>query len=142
MLLAPWDGKVDQRRWSALPRAERRRVWAEAFDDVDGRLAGADDVSLGTEILQYGAGMDLPSLAPALLQLPVLLITATIDDEDDKAADFLARMQQLHPAHFTGEVMDTDHSFNSQRIALEAAILRWTAAAGIAPAALDPTAAN
>ncbi|MGA8705983.1 MAG: alpha/beta fold hydrolase [Steroidobacteraceae bacterium] len=142
VLLAPWDISVDQRQWSRLPRAERRRVVAASFDDVDGRLAGADQNSLAAEILQYGAGMDLPSLVPALLQMPVLLITATIDDEDDKATDFLARMQQLNPPRFTSELMDTDHSFNGRRIELEAAVLRWTAAAGLAPASVGPPAAN
>ncbi len=135
VLLAPWDISVDQRQWSALPRAERRRVVAASFDDIDGRLAGADQFSLEREVLQQGAGMGLPRLAPALLRLPVLLITATHDDEDDQAADFLAQMQRLNPARLTSQVMDTDHSFNSQRIALEASILRWIDAQGLAPAA-------
>jgi hypothetical protein len=77
--------------------------------------------------MKYGPALDLAKIAPSLTRIPVLLITVTHDDEDDKAADFLARMQHLDAPKFTSQLMDTDHSFDSQRIGLEAAILRWMA---------------
>jgi pimeloyl-ACP methyl ester carboxylesterase len=125
VLMAPWDISFDTRQWGALPAAERKRVAAASFDDVDGRLTGADHASLTAEVMKEGPRFELAQLAPSLTRLPVLLITVTHDDDDDKAADFLARMRQLDAPQFTSQLMDTDHSFNSQRIGLESAILRW-----------------
>ncbi|HEY3809693.1 MAG TPA: alpha/beta fold hydrolase [Steroidobacteraceae bacterium] len=127
VLMAPWDISFDTRQWGPLPPAERKRTAAASFDDVDGRLTGADHVSLTAEVMKYGPALDLAKIAPSLTRIPVLLITVTHDDEDDKAADFLARMQHLDAPKFTSQLMDTDHSFDSQRIGLEAAILRWMA---------------
>jgi pimeloyl-ACP methyl ester carboxylesterase len=125
ILLAPWDISFDERTWRPLATAARHQTAAKAFDDVDGRLTGATHATLEAEVMRDGATRDLAQLAPALKDRPLLLITCTVDDEDDQAADFLAQMQRLEAPRFTSERMDTDHSFNSQRIALEALILRW-----------------
>jgi pimeloyl-ACP methyl ester carboxylesterase len=135
ILLAPWDASFDQRKWSRLATAARHRAAAADFDDVDGRLTGATYATLEAEVMKDGAKLDLAQLAPALTNRPVLLITCTRDDDDDQAADFLAHMQRLNPPGFTSERMDTDHSFNSQRIALEALILHWTDAQHLTPIA-------
>jgi hypothetical protein len=54
-------------------------------------------------------------------------------DDDDKAADFIAGMQRDGAAHFMTELMETDHGFNNRRIALQAAVLRWLTALPGAP---------
>jgi pimeloyl-ACP methyl ester carboxylesterase len=41
-LIAPWDISFDTRAWTALPARQRRTAGVTAFDDVDGRLTGAD----------------------------------------------------------------------------------------------------
>ena len=64
-------------------------------------------------------------------------VRATLLIEHCGAADFLARMQGLDAPGFTSERMDTDHSFNSQRIALQALILRWADAQHLSPIAVQ-----
>jgi len=135
VLMAPWDISFDEREWRPLAPAARHQTAAQAFDDVDGRLTGATHATLEAEVMRDGAKLDLARLAPALTHRPLLLITCTVDDEDDEAADFLARMQGLDAPGFTSERMDTDHSFNSQRIALQALILRWADAQHLSPIA-------
>lgn len=81
-----------------------------------------------------GQGVQFRSHGALLLaSRSVLLITASHDDDDDKAADFTAGMQRNGAAHFTTELMETDHGFNSRRIALQASVLRWLAALPGAP---------
>jgi pimeloyl-ACP methyl ester carboxylesterase len=127
ILIAPWDLSHDQRRWSPLPRAARDAAIASGFDDVEGRLTGADAAALGREVLASGAALDLAQLAPRLLDKPLLLITATRDDDDDQAVELSDALRRLGAQRLTREQMDTDHSFNDQRIALQASILRWLA---------------
>ena len=127
VLLAPWNPNMDFQAWSALTPAERSKAAAANFDDVDGRLAGATHTSLLKEIMRDGSTLDLTTLAAPLASRSVLLITASHDDNDDKAGDFIAGMQRNGAAHFTTELMETDHGFNSRRIALQASVLRWLA---------------
>ena len=141
ILLAPWDISFDERTWRPLATAARHRVAAEEFDDVDGRLTGATHVTLEAEVMKDGPSLNLAKLAPALTDRPVLLVTCAHDDEDDQAAEFLAQMQRLEAPRFASERMDTDHSFNSQRIALQALILRWAKAQHLAPIAVPSDAA-
>lgn len=133
VLLAPWNPNMDFRAWSALKPAERDKAAAAFFDDVDGRLAGATYQSLSKEIMRHGSTLDLTKLAAPLASRSVLLITASHDSDDDKAADFIAGMQRNGAAHFTTELMETDHGFNSRRIALQASVLRWLAGLPGAP---------
>jgi pimeloyl-ACP methyl ester carboxylesterase len=128
VLLAPWNPNMDFQAWSGLRPVDRNKAAAASFDDVDGRLAGATHLSLSKEIMRYGSTLDLTKLAAPLAIRSVLLITASHDDDDDKAGDFIAGMQRNGAAHFTTEFMETDHGFNSRRIALQASVLRWLAA--------------
>jgi pimeloyl-ACP methyl ester carboxylesterase len=125
VLLAPWDPSFDARSWQPMSPSERSHAVQADFDDVDGRLTHATAVSLGAEVMQDGLQYDLTKLAASLTDRPVLLITATRDDDDDEAVAFIAQMRQLGAPKFARQVLDSDHSFNTQRIALQAAVLRW-----------------
>ena len=133
VLLAPWDISFDARKWSSLPPAGRNQAAAEQFDDVDGRLAGTTHLSLFKEMMRYGSTLDLAKLAVPLASRFVLLITANRDGDGDKAVEFIAAMQRSNATHFTTQLMDTDHGFNSHRIAVQAVILRWLAVLPGAP---------
>jgi uncharacterized protein len=126
-LIAPWDISFDERAWAPLTQARRLAVGLATFDDVDGRLSGATARSLILEVMRKGSQFDLTKLAPRLVNRPLLIVTATRDDEDDKAMGLLAALGHEHAAQVTAEVMDTDHGFNDHRIALQAAVLRWLA---------------
>jgi pimeloyl-ACP methyl ester carboxylesterase len=131
-LLAPWDVSFDERTWVQLPPARRRSVGVAAFFDVDGRLSGANARSIFDEVMKEGTRLDLTQCAPGLIGRNLLIVTATRDDEGDKATDLLAGLREAHSQHLTAELMDTDHGFNDHRIALESVVLRWLV--GLAPA--------
>jgi acetyl esterase/lipase len=124
-LLAPWDMSFDAKAWKSLTSAQLKQAGLEQFDDVDGRLNGATAVSLTHEIIRDGSALDLSRLAEPLAQQRVFVITATRDSDDDKAVDFIAGMHHAGAARLTTVVLESDHGFNSQRIALEAEVLRW-----------------
>jgi hypothetical protein len=131
-LLAPWDVSFNERTWTQLPPARRQSVGVAAFFDVDGRLSGATARSTFEEVMKEGARLDLTLCAPGLVDRNLLVITATRDDEGDKATDLLAALHEGHAQHLDAELMDTDHGFNDHRIALQSTVLRWLA--GLAPA--------
>jgi uncharacterized protein len=126
-LIAPWDPAFDARAWALLPAGRRQAVGAASFNDVDGRLSGATARSLTTEVLRQGKNFDLSKLAASLAGRTLLIITATRDDDDDKALGLLPALRQERAEHLTVQTMDTDHGFNDHRIALQAAVLRWLA---------------
>jgi uncharacterized protein len=132
-LIAPWDISVDTRAWTALPAAQRRSAGLSAFDDVDGRLTGADARSLTDAVLRDGARFDLSRLAAPLAGKPLLVLTATRDDADDQAASLQAALLQAHAEHVTVRVLPSDHSFNDRRIALQVMVYRWLASLPGAP---------
>jgi hypothetical protein len=132
-LIAPWDISEDMRAWGTLPPAQRLAAGNAAFDDVDGRLVGADAVSLTDDIVRDGGQFDIAAFSAALAAKPLLLLTATRDDPDDQAIGLLAALRKLPNAPLTKAVMDTDHAFNDHRIALQIAVLHWLATLPGAP---------
>lgn len=133
-LIAPWDPSADVVRFAAIP-ADRIAVEApKIFDDVDGRLTGADAASLMNFIRDHGAALDLAAAAPALESRPLLIATATRDDPDDQAIALRKALAGAANAPLTYRMFTTDHGFNDQRIALEAYVLDWLATLYGAPA--------
>jgi pimeloyl-ACP methyl ester carboxylesterase len=132
-LIAPWDISYDRGAWGKLPPAQGLAAGRASFDDVDGRLTGADATSLTNDILREGGQFDLSAFSAALAAKPLLLVTATRDDPDDQAIGLLAALKKQTSASMTTAVMDTDHPFNDHRIALEIAVLRWLATLPGAP---------
>jgi len=134
-LIAPWDPSADVARFAAIP-ADRVAVEApKIFDDVDGRLTGADAASLMTAIRDHGFTLSLAAAAPSLARRPLLIATATRDDPDDQAIALLAALSHKAHAELVNRRFDTDHGFNDQRIALETYVLDWLASLPEAPAA-------
>jgi pimeloyl-ACP methyl ester carboxylesterase len=126
-LLAPWDISFNQRTWAPLAPARRQSVGVAAFFDVDGRLSGANARSIFDEVMKEGAQLDLTRCARGLIGASLLVVTATRDEEGDKATGLLAALREAHAKHLTAELIDTDHGFNDHRIALQSTVLRWLA---------------
>lgn len=135
-LIAPWDISYDAREFAKLSAAEAREKASLSFNDVDGRLSGADAQSLMASVRNHGADLDLGAKAAALTGRPLLLATATRDDPDDQAIAFRAAIGRSGNAHMTYQLFETDHGFNDQRIALETFVLDWLASLPGAPAPL------
>lgn len=132
-LLAPWDPSQDVAMLKDLSPEQLRKNVAENFNDIDGRLGSTSALDIAHEILADGARLDLAAAAPALARKPLLVLTATHDSEDDKAGPLLEAMKAHPGAKLTAEEMDTSHSFDDHRIALESVVLRWLAALEGAP---------
>jgi pimeloyl-ACP methyl ester carboxylesterase len=133
-LIAPWDISYDARQFAKFSPSEARARAPSIFNDVDGRLTGADAQSLMQAIRSGGRALSLAATAPALSGRPVLLATATRDDPDDQAADLRAALAKIPAAHLTYRLFDTDHGFNDRRIALETYVLDWLATLPTGPA--------
>ncbi len=133
VLLAPWDPSADQAAMAKASPAERDRLAAGGFNDIDGRLNGATARSIIDTLAADGGRWSLGAMAPQLAQRRLLIVTASRDDDDDKALALLPPLRGLRPASLRVEDLDTDHGFNDQRIALETLVLTWMAALPGAP---------
>jgi len=132
-LIAPWDLSYDVRLVKDKTSAERDRIAGEAFDDVDGRIAGLTARQVVDVLAEQGQRWQLARSAPDLAKHPLLLVLATRDAEDDKALDLLPALKAEHPKALRVEMLDTDHSFNDRRIALQAVVLDWLSTLHPAP---------
>ena len=128
VLIAPWDLSFDTRQLAKSTAADRERFAQEEFADVDGRIAGMTAMQAVETIITQGQKWQLARFAPMIAKHPTLLVLATRDDDDDKALDLLPALNAEHPRALRVEVIDSDHSFNDRRIALQAIVLKWLAA--------------
>ena len=133
-LIAPWDVSYDAREFAKLTAVEAREKAASVFNDVDGRLKGADAQSLMSSIRAHGAALDLGAKAAGLAGRPLLIATATRDDPDDQAIGLRESIGRAPGERMTYRLFETDHGFNDQRIALESFVLDWLAILPGAPA--------
>jgi pimeloyl-ACP methyl ester carboxylesterase len=133
-LIAPWDPSADVARFAAIPADQIAVEAPKIFDDVDGRLTGADAASLMNAIRDHGAALNLAAAAPALERRPLLIATATRDDPDDQAIALRKALARTANAPVTYRLFTTDHGFNDQRITLEAYVLDWLETLPGAPA--------
>jgi pimeloyl-ACP methyl ester carboxylesterase len=132
-LIAPWDMGSTARMLAKLTPEAARTLAPQMFNDVDGRLTGADAQSLTQWLRQSGRARDLTGDAAALFNRPLLVATATRDDPDDQAAGLLAATRGQPDARLTERRFETDHGFNDQRIALTTFVLDWLATLPGAP---------
>lgn len=89
----------------------------QGFGGSMGPIAGVKVGALIDELAQSADAFDLPrSAAPGLAGRPVLLVAGARDDITPPAAHHEPLLAALPEA--TGVVLDADHAFSSQRIAL------------------------
>jgi pimeloyl-ACP methyl ester carboxylesterase len=123
-LIAPWDINDDLPALT-VPQAEFAATAAKMFNDVYGRLGPVTSLDIAKEILADGKDWRLGSSANAIATRPILIVTASHDDADDKAGNLvqvlaLARAQKVKTVE-----LDSDHAFSDHRIALQAEVLNW-----------------
>jgi acetyl esterase/lipase len=132
-LIAPMDPSLIAPRVKTLDPATRDAMAVKRFDDVDGRLVGADAKSIMAAIADRGERFSLAALAPRLADRPVFVATATHDNDSSRGLALLPALKAANAGKLTAVEMDTDHSFNDHRIALEIAVLKWLATLPGAP---------
>ena len=118
-----------------LPRAAS----VKAIDDNIGATAGmrtlnATPEGLADEVIRNDKTYAVANDAPGLAKHPLLIVTS--DDGLKSGADALAAAIGDNAAPVTQVHLPTDHSYSDQRIALEAAVIRWLENLPGAPAGL------
>jgi pimeloyl-ACP methyl ester carboxylesterase len=125
ILLTPWDLSSTARSVAAMSAAARDRFATRDFAGIDGRVSGATSKSLTDILARDGQRWQLAKFAPRLAKRPLLVILATRDGDDDKALDLLPALRAQHAIQLSVVTLESDHSFNDHRIALEVSVLSW-----------------
>ena len=125
VLIAPWDLSADQPLLAAQSAVERDRTAATEFDDIDGRISGMSAREVVEALATQGGKWSLQKTAPGLARLRTLVVIASRDADDCKAISLLPALKQHGAKALRVETVETDHSFNDRRIALEGLVLNW-----------------
>ncbi len=103
-----------------MKRAEAAPFMAENMES----LAGGTAETFAEDLLAGAARRRLPSAAPGLVRLPLLVLTS--DDGLSAHSDSLvAAIRRLGGTRITTMHAATDHSWSDKRIALISEVLRW-----------------
>lgn len=87
-------------------------------------LAGCTAQGLAQELLANTSRWDFTNFTPLLTPRPILIITS--DDHLAPPADLLAsNLRSLHDPYVTTLHLATNHTYDSQRIALAVAVINW-----------------
>lgn len=132
-LIAPWDSSADQPALAKMTPAERDNFVVTTFNDIDGRISGMTARELTDLIATDGQKWNLADFAPALANRPLLVVTDTRDDDDDKALALLPALTQAKAKKVQAVTLDSDHGSNDHRVALQILVLKWLATLPGAP---------
>jgi pimeloyl-ACP methyl ester carboxylesterase len=101
-----------------------RRWVKETYADGMETLVGCTPEGLAREVLAHQSAWSFAAVAPALKNIPVLMITA----DDGLALEgerFAAAIQKNGGTVPTLLHMTTDHPYSDHRIALQSAVIEW-----------------
>jgi acetyl esterase/lipase len=133
VLIAPWDPSTLATLLRPLSLPDRNAMAMDRWGDVThGRLTGITSPQIAAQIVDHGERWRLADAAAPLTMRPLLLITATRDLPSSKAAGLKAALA-AHSAKLDTVEIDSNHSFDDHRIALEARVLTWLAGLPGAP---------
>jgi pimeloyl-ACP methyl ester carboxylesterase len=119
----------------AAPRATAVKIIDDNIGTSDGmHTLAATPESLADEAIRNTKAYAMAGDAPGLAKHPLLLVTS--DDGLKSGSDALAKAIGDGAAPITQVHLATDHSYSDQRIALEAAVIRWLENLPGAPAGL------
>jgi len=135
VLIAPWDPSTLASLFRPMTLPERNAAALDRWSDFShGRISGATVEGLAADIVDHGERWRLADTAPPLATRPTLLVTATRDLASSRAAglkaDLVARRAPLDLVD-----LETGHTFDDRRIALETAVVTWLARLPGAPRA-------
>lgn len=127
-LLAPWDPSILAGLLRPMSLPEREAAALARWGDVGhGRLHGIGAGQIAAEIVDHGERWRLGEAAPSLATRPLLIVTVVRDLPSSQAGGLRAGLAKLPKGRVEAVELDTDHSFNDHRIALEIAVLDWLA---------------
>jgi pimeloyl-ACP methyl ester carboxylesterase len=122
------DGLILIDAWNIAGATSRgataRDALARAFDDFGNSLHGASPESVADEVIAKRAQWDLVTIAPKLIAVPVLMVSARagLASEDRAVRDALIAHGNRR---VTAVELDTDHSFSDHRLKLAEIVGDW-----------------
>ena len=131
VLIAPWDLSFDAALLAKASATERERITREDFNDIEGRISGLTAGQVVDVLATQGQRWQLAKFAPAMAKSPLLIVIAGRDADGDKALALLPALKGASAKSLHVETIDTDHSFNDHRIALQSSVLTWLAALAV-----------
>jgi acetyl esterase/lipase len=127
VLIAPWDPSILATLLRPLPVAEREASARDRWGDVShGRLTGITAQEIAAQIVDHGERWRLADSAPTAANRPLLIVTAARDLASSQAGG-LKDALTARQGRFDTVQLDSNHSFEDHRIALESLILTWLA---------------
>lgn len=125
VLIAPWDPSILATLLRPMSAAERDAFALDRWGDVShGRLRGISAEEIAGQIVDHGERWRLANSAPTAASRPLLIITAHRDLASNQAGGLKAALTAKQARFDTIEI-DSNHSFEDHRIALESAVLDW-----------------
>jgi pimeloyl-ACP methyl ester carboxylesterase len=113
---------------AARPESEQR---TKSFHSASPRLAGTTPEGMLAEAKQNAAKWNYIDWAPALKTRSVLVIESSDGNVPDNKA-IAETLRKAGDAHVTEIAMETDHTYDDHRIALQVAVLNWLQSLGVA----------
>lgn len=134
VLIAPWDPSTLATILRPMSPAERTTASLDRWGDVShGRLTGITALQIAAQIVDHGERWRLADSASSSATRPLLIITAKRDLVSSQAIGLKAALAE-RSARFDAVEIDSNHSFDDCRIALQVTILGWLDQLTAAPA--------
>lgn len=123
VLIDAWNVGATGDELSKVSGAARAALAAKEFDDLGNSLRGATATSIAGEIVVHRTDWNYQSWASDLTRRPLLVIGASLalGGENRRLAEAVARAG----GQVTAVTLQSDHSFQDQRIALAARVINW-----------------
>jgi ketosteroid isomerase-like protein/pimeloyl-ACP methyl ester carboxylesterase len=123
ILIDAWNVGADGEELSQVSGAKRAALAAKNFDDLGNSLHGATATGIAEEIVAHRADWNYLSWADHLRRCPLLVIGAS--QAGGKENRQLAEAVTSAGGQVTALTLQSDHSFQDRRIALESEIVDW-----------------
>jgi pimeloyl-ACP methyl ester carboxylesterase len=126
VLLDPWNVGATGKNVAAHPETRQDAI-AGMGDDFGNSLAGTDASRLMAEVERHAQDWDLVDTAPALAQVPVLIVAAEHGNAV-QVAPLTAALKARPGAQVQAVTLASDHAFADRRIGLAGIVVDWLAA--------------
>ncbi len=113
---------------AARPESEQR---TKSFHSASPRLTGTTPEGMLAEAKQNAAKWNYIDWAPELKTRSVLVIESSDGNVPDNKA-MAETLRKAGDAHVTEIAMETDHTYDDHRIALQVAVINWLQSLGVA----------
>jgi pimeloyl-ACP methyl ester carboxylesterase len=122
-LIDAWNTGADGVKFAALGKQARHAEALKQIDDLGHSLQGADEDSTVAELIAHKADWNFQNWAPQLTARPLLVVGAAYANGAENHR--LAAAVAAAGGKVEDYTLDSDHSFQDHRIALESIVVTW-----------------